>query len=102
MGNAHSEYLGALAETGLIGMLSFIGIVAALFYTGITLYHRLPKENKEDRVLVLSTIMALSTYFIHAFLNNYLDTDKAAVPIWAICAMWLVYEKELALTADPK
>jgi hypothetical protein len=46
--------------------------------------------------------MALSTYFIHAFLNNYLDTDKAAVPIWAICAMWLVYEKELALTADPK
>lgn len=102
MGNAHSEYLGALAETGLIGMLSFIGIVAALFYSGITLYHRLPKENKEDRVLVLSTIMALSTYFIHAFLNNYLDTDKAAVPIWAICAMWLVYEKELALTADPK
>ena len=102
MGNAHSEYLGALAETGLIGMLSFIGIVAALFYTGITLYHQLPKENKEDRVLVLSTIMALSTYFIHAFLNNYLDTDKAAVPIWAICAMWLVYEKELALTADPK
>lgn len=102
MGNAHSEYLGALAETGLIGMLSFIGIVAALFYTGITLYHRLPKENKEDRVLVLSTIMALSTYFIHAFLNNYLDTDKAAVPIWAICAMWLVYEKELALSADPK
>ena len=102
MGNAHSEYLGALAETGLIGMLSFIGIVAALFYTGTTLYHRLPKENKEDRVLVLSTIMALSTYFIHAFLNNYLDTDKAAVPIWAICAMWLVYEKELALTADPK
>jgi hypothetical protein len=47
--------------------------------------------------------MALSTYFIHAFLNNYLDTDKAAVPIWGICAMWLVYEAELGpSTADPK
>ncbi|MFM7006863.1 MAG: O-antigen ligase family protein [Flavobacteriales bacterium] len=102
MGNAHSEYLGALAETGLIGMLSFIGIVAALFYTGINLYHRLPKENKEDRIIVLSTIMALSTYFIHAFLNNYLDTDKAAVPIWAICAMWLVYEKELSTSGQSK
>jgi hypothetical protein len=32
-------------------------------------------------------IMAMSTYFIHAFLNNFLDTDKAAVPIWAMCAM---------------
>jgi O-antigen ligase len=102
MGNAHSEYLGALAETGLIGMLSLIGVVAAIFFTGITLYHRLPKENKEDRIIVLSTIMALSTYFIHAFLNNYLDTDKAAVPIWGICAMWLVYESELSLSGQSK
>lgn len=102
MGNAHSEYLGALAETGLIGMLSLIAVVAAIFFTGITLYHRLPKENKEDRIIVLSTIMALSTYFIHAFLNNYLDTDKAAVPIWGICAMWLVYESELSLSGQSK
>lgn len=102
MGNAHSEYLGALAETGLVGMLSLIAVVAAIFFTGITLYHRLPKENKEDRIIVLSTIMALSTYFIHAFLNNYLDTDKAAVPIWGICAMWLVYESELSLSGQSK
>ena len=102
MGNAHSEYLGALAETGFIGMLSLIGVVAAIFFTGITLYHRLSKENKEDRIIVLSTIMALSTYFIHAFLNNYLDTDKAAVPIWSICAMWLVYESELSFSGQSK
>jgi hypothetical protein len=60
----------------------------------------MPKENKEDRIIVLSTIMALSTYFIHAFLNNYLDTDKAAVPIWGICAMWLVYESELSFSGQ--
>jgi O-antigen ligase len=102
MGNAHSEYLGALAETGLIGMLSLIAVVFAIFYTGITLYHRLPKTHQEDRILVLSTIMALSTYFIHAFLNNYLDTDKAAVPIWGICAMWLVYEMDLGPSVQSK
>jgi O-antigen ligase len=102
MGNAHSEYLGALAETGLIGMLTLIAVVFTIFYTGITLYHRLPKTYKEDRIFVLSTIMALSTYFIHAFLNNYLDTDKAAVPIWGICAMWLVYEKELGPSDQSK
>lgn len=102
MGNAHSEYLGALAETGILGMLSLLAVVAAIFYTGISLYNRLPRENKEDRIIVLTTIMALSTYFIHAFLNNYLDTDKAAVPIWAICAMWLVYENELSLSDQSK
>jgi putative inorganic carbon (HCO3(-)) transporter len=46
--------------------------------------------------------MALSTYFIHAFLNNYMDTDKAAVPIWGICAMWLVYERELSSIGQSK
>jgi O-antigen ligase len=102
MGNAHSEYLGALAETGLFGMLSLIAVVFAIFYTGITLYHRIPTAYKEDRILVLSTIMALSTYFIHAFLNNYLDTDKAAVPIWGICAIWLVYEAELGPSGQSK
>ena len=103
MGNAHSEYLGALAETGFIGLLTFLSLVFFIFYTGIQLYFRIPKSYKEDRIFILSSIMALSTYFIHAFLNNYLDTDKAAVPIWGICAMWLVYESELGpSTADPK
>ena len=87
MGNAHSEYLGALAEMGVYGLLSFLGIVAAIFYTSILVYHRFPKTETGSRILVLSMIMAISTYFIHAFLNNFLDTDKAAVPIWGMCAM---------------
>ena len=100
MGNAHSEYLGALAETGFVGLLTFLGLVFFIFYTGIRLYHRISPAYKEDRIMILTSIMAMSTYFIHAFLNNYLDTDKAAVPIWGICAMWLVYEAELGPIND--
>jgi len=87
MGNAHSEYLGALAEMGIIGLLSFLGIVGAIFYTSILVYNRIPLSDSGTRTLILSMIMALSTYFIHAFLNNFLDTDKAAVPIFGMCAM---------------
>lgn len=90
MGNAHSEYLGAMAEMGFPGLLTILAIVASIFYTSITVYNRIPKKDTETRVLVLSMIMALSTYFIHAFLNNFLDTDKAAVPIWGMCAMIIV------------
>jgi hypothetical protein len=72
---------------GFIGLLSFLSIVACIFYTSITVYHRIPTMERGTRVLVLTMIMAMSTYFIHAFLNNFLDTDKAAVPIWAMCAM---------------
>lgn len=88
-GNAHSEYLGPLAEMGLPGMLLVIGIVCAIFYQGITLYHRWPEEDRETRALLMGMIVALSTYFIHGFLNNYLDTDKAAVPIWGMCAVFI-------------
>ncbi len=87
MGNAHSEYLGPLAEMGAVGLLSMLLIVAAIFYSSITLYNRWNSADREHRVLLLSIILSLTTYFVHGVLNNYLDTDKAAVPIWGMCAM---------------
>ena len=95
MGNAHSEYLGPLAEMGTIGIITMLLIVSAIFYKGITLYNRWPKEDRETRVLLMSMILALSTYFVHAVLNNFLDTDKAAVPIWGMCAIFIALEVNL-------
>jgi O-antigen ligase len=90
MGNAHSEYLAALSEMGVMGLVSFIGIVVAIFFSMITLYNNLPLSETKNRVLVMGMIAATTTYFVHAFLNNFLDTDKASVPIWAMCAMVIV------------
>ena len=87
MGNAHSEYLGTLSETGLIGLLVFLSIVVSIFICAIRLYYQIPNEENDTKLLIMGIIISLSTYFIHAFLNNYLDTDKAAVPVWAMCAM---------------
>jgi O-antigen ligase len=95
MGNAHSEYLGALAEMGVMGIVSFIGIVVAIFFSMITLYNQLPLSETKNRVLVMGMIAASTTYFVHAFLNNFLDTDKAAVPFWAMCAMVIVMQIHL-------
>ncbi len=95
LGNAHSEFLGALSEMGLIGMLSFIAIVASIFYTGIHLFLKWPslkEEDKEIRTLILAMILSLVTYFTHGFLNNYLDTDKASIPIWTFCATFIGLE----------
>ena len=97
MGNAHSEYLSALSESGLIGMLLFMSVVAAIFYSTIRLYHRYEKNN-DVKILIMGIIVSLASYFIHAFLNNYLDTDKAAIPIWAMCAM--VVSMTISLSAS--
>ncbi|HRZ21898.1 MAG TPA: O-antigen ligase family protein [Bacteroidales bacterium] len=85
MGNAHSEYIGPLAESGLPGMLIMISLVVSFFLTGLRVYRK--SESPEVRLLSLITLLALMTYFIHGILNNFLDTDKASIPIWAMIAM---------------
>lgn len=87
-GNAHSEYLGPLAESGLLGMLTFIAIVVTVLYTAFTLYARLADPKLKG--YVLAAILGLITYYAHGVMNNFLDTDKAAVPFWAFTAM-IVY-----------
>jgi hypothetical protein len=32
-------------------------------------------------------ILGLITYYVHAFLNNYSQYDKIAVPLWAFTAV---------------
>lgn len=85
MGNAHSEYLGPLSEQGLPGMLLMIVLVGYIIYTGITLYIRMPKNDM--RTIMLTLVLGLITYFAHGVLNNYLDTDKATVPVWGFTAI---------------
>jgi len=95
LGNAHSEYLGPLAESGVNGLLSVLFIVFMIFYTGYRVYHQ--TNSKDIKHLALYIMLGLSTYFIHGFLNNFLDTDKASVPVWGFIAMLValdVYHKE--------
>jgi O-antigen ligase len=84
-GNAHSEYLGPLAESGLPGLILFCVVVIVVFYCGFVNYHYI--EDRKLRMLYISALLGLSTYFMHGFLNNYLDTDKAAVPVWGIAGL---------------
>lgn len=85
MGNAHSEYIGTLAEQGLPGSLIVIAIVIAFMYSGLMTYRR--AKNKESKILVLATTLALLGYYVHGTLNNFLDTDKLAVPVWSCMAI---------------
>ncbi|MGC9330527.1 MAG: O-antigen ligase family protein [Bacteroidales bacterium] len=85
MGNAHSEYLGPLSEQGVLGALSFILIMVSVLITALNRYKK--TKNKETRTLLLMSLIGLMTYFIHGFLNNFLDTDKASAPFWGFIAV---------------
>lgn len=83
-GTAHSEYIGPLSESGLLGMLSILAIVIVISITAIRVYKQ--AKNPETKILALSYFLGLVTYFIHGTLNNFLDTDKSSVPFWTFAA----------------
>jgi len=83
-GNAHSEYLGPLSEEGLPGMLMVFLLVGFIIYTGLMVYK---KGNREVKFLSLAATLGLITYYVHGFLNNFLDTDKLSVPVWGFTAI---------------
>lgn len=84
-GNAHSEYLGPLAESGFIGLISVFILMAVIGYTAIHTYSR--TTDKRLKTLVISSLLGLVTYYIHGTMNNFLDTDKLSVPFWGFTAI---------------
>jgi O-antigen ligase len=84
-GNAHSEYIGPLAESGLPGLLSVLFILITVIYTGLKVYRN--AGNRQTRLLSLSATLGLITYFVHGTMNNFLNTDKASVPFWGFVAI---------------
>lgn len=84
-GNAHSEYIGPLAESGVLGALAFLSVVLLVIYHSTTSYSR--SKSPENRTLLLGVLLGLATYFTHGMLNNFLDTDKLAIPFWSFIAM---------------
>ncbi len=98
-GNAHSEYLGPLAEQGIMGCL--IVFVLLLYSTSLGYKLVYSVEDREVKVLTIGLFLGLMTYFVHGFLNNFLDTDKLSLPFWgflaALVSIDLYYSKRKAL-----
>jgi len=90
VGNAHSEYLGPLSESGLLGMILMILLVFFALTTGLRVYRH--GTTRKAKLMALGITVGFITYFSHGFLNNFLDTDNVAVPFWAMMAILVVLD----------
>jgi O-antigen ligase len=84
-GNAHSEYIGPLAEEGVLGMVSAISLIFISLVKAMQLIYK-GRDNR-IRLMAMACILGLITYFVHGLINDYLDQDKAAVPVFAMMAI---------------
>lgn len=107
-GTAHSEYLGPLSESGVLGMLSMLIIVLVSILTGIRVH--LKARSRSVKFFSLGILIGLITYYIHGVLNNFLDTDKASALFWGFTAMLVAMDifhldkvdKEIEAVKDKK
>lgn len=84
-GNAHSEYLGPLAESGILGLATFLGLIISVIIVSIKTYQRI--DEPLVRGILRLAFLGLITYYLHGFLNNFLDMDKASAPFWGFTAI---------------
>lgn len=89
-GNAHSEYLGPLAEAGAFALITMVALLFMLIYYGFKINNML--EAGTDRFLFYSVYVGLVTYLVHGTLNNYLDTDKASSLFWGFLAFIVMFD----------
>lgn len=98
-GNAHSEYLGPCAETGIVGLLTVLALLVVSLYTGIKTYMNAQDKNRKHWAMAMT--LALVSYFVHGIMNNFLDTDKLSLPFWAAFAVIVVLSLSVKTEYNP-
>ncbi|HWY38806.1 MAG TPA: O-antigen ligase family protein [Bacteroidia bacterium] len=98
-GNAHSEYLGPLSEQGVLGLVGVLALLITVFNIGFkTVYNA---KDKGQKILAVIILTGLTTYFVHGFLNNFLDTDKLSIPFWGFIAAVVILDVKQKAAAMP-
>ena len=85
LGSTHSEYLKPLSEQGFFGTIAVLILYLTTVCIGLKVYHK--AEDKAVADLSLFLVLSLVTYYVHGVFNNFLETEKLAVPFWGLTAM---------------
>jgi putative inorganic carbon (hco3(-)) transporter len=99
-GNAHSEYLGSLVDSGIPGMIMYILLLSISIWKGIIIWRT--HSNKQIRNIALALIAGLVTYAVHGVFNNFLDTDKISALFWGVIAAIVAIDISMKDEKEPQ
>lgn len=83
-GGAHSEYLTILSEQGIFSLLAFLLLALIVVRESFHLIYQI--EDKNAKLLYISLILGLFTYWVHCFFNAFLDQIELVSLVWAAIA----------------
>lgn len=108
-GHAHSEMFTALSELGYPGMIIYMVILFSVIGYGLKVIYA--ARDDYSRKLALAAVLSLSTFYIHAFFNAFMDTDKMASLVFTMIALIVsidleqrrkLREQQAATESNPK
>jgi O-antigen ligase len=72
LGHAHNYYLNLLAETGVLGLIAYVGVWAAVFWQAIQLLYRLDNLRRGIALGLLAAFAALAVHHLvdKLYVNN--------------------------------
>ena len=83
----HNLWLNFWLETGLLGMISFSGVLVCLFYLGYTAI-------KNDRLLGAAIVGALAVFTVHGLVDVPYFKNDLAMLFWIIAAVVVLTERK--------
>ena len=96
-GNAHSEYLGYLSETGLPGMMIYLVSILFTLLTGFRIIYNVKDTGTRD--LAIAVLLSLAPFYVHTIFNGFLENDEIGSLYYgslaAICALDLHFLRKL-------
>lgn len=83
-GGAHSEYLQALSEKGLMGFLAWLVLVLVMIWSVVNI--NIEATSTNIRFMALGFLFGLLTFFIHSLFNGFFHHEKIAALVWMAMA----------------
>jgi O-antigen ligase len=84
-GTTHNELLLAGSEMGIPAMFIVLLIYATTLLVALRGFLRTPQRWKQTAYAIAAG--GLITYYVHGLVNNFLDQDKVAIPVYLCMAM---------------
>lgn len=85
--HAHNDFIEAAADLGILGGLAYFGLFVLAFFFTIRIW--LKEDAKEYRLFATISFMALTCYFVDAFLN--FPTERTSMQTMLTLTMGLLF-----------
>ncbi|NQW77494.1 MAG: O-antigen ligase family protein, partial [Cytophagales bacterium] len=93
--HAHNDFIEAAADLGIIGGLAYLGLFILAFFFTIRLW--LKNDAKEFRLFATISFMAITCYFVDAFLN--FPTERTSMQTMLTLTAALLFAPAYSLKA---